>query len=60
MYFEFVPSVESKAITNPFLPHRPEILVKTASHVPVIIGVNNMEGMIAFGGKSFFKLKTIK
>jgi len=27
--------------------------VKTASTVPVITGINNMEGMIAFGGKLF-------
>lgn len=54
MYFEFVPSIESNAITDPFLPDQPEILVKTASPVPVIIGINNMEGMVAFGGKLFF------
>jgi len=40
-------------ISEKFLPAHPEILIKTASTVPIITGINNMEGLIAFGGKLF-------
>jgi len=40
-------------VSDKFLPAHPEILVETASIVPVITGINNMEGLIAFGGKLF-------
>jgi len=40
-------------ISDKFLPAHPEVLIKTASTVPVITGINNMEGLIAFGGKLF-------
>jgi len=41
-------------VSDRFLPAHPNILVKTASTLPVITGINNMEGMIAFGGKLFY------
>ncbi|XP_026805381.1 esterase FE4-like isoform X2 [Rhopalosiphum maidis] len=47
--YEFIPSVESEAVSDKFLPAHPEILVKIAPTVPVITGINNMEGLIAFG-----------
>jgi len=40
-------------ISEKFLPAHPEVLIQTASTVPVITGINNMEGLIAFGGKLF-------
>lgn len=52
--FQFVPTLENDAISEPFLPASPEILVKTASPIPIISGVNNLEGMIVLGGKLYF------
>lgn len=52
--FQFVPTVESEAVSERLLPAHPDILIKSASPVPLIAGVNNMEGMIVFGGKLFF------
>ncbi|KAL4143921.1 hypothetical protein QTP88_006173 [Uroleucon formosanum] len=54
--YDFVPSVESEAVMDKFLPAHPEILVKTASTVPVIIGINNMEGLLVFGDHKFIKI----
>jgi len=51
--FQFVPTIESEAVSNRLLPAHPNILIKSASPVPLISGVNNMEGMIVFGGKLF-------
>ncbi|XP_060878202.1 esterase FE4-like isoform X2 [Metopolophium dirhodum] len=45
--YKFVPSIESVTVSNPFLPAHPLQLVHDTSPVPVIIGLNNMEGMIA-------------
>jgi len=42
-------------IREKFLPAHPDILVKTASTVPIIIGINNMEGLLAFGGNLYFE-----
>jgi len=47
--YQFIPSVESDAVSDKFLPDYPEVLVKTAPPVPLISGVNNMEGLIIFG-----------
>lgn len=52
--FQFVPTIESDQISDPFLPAHPEILIKTATPIPIITGMNSMEGMIIFGGKLFF------
>jgi len=52
--YKFVPSIESDMVSNQFLPAHPEQLVNNTSHVPVIIGLNNMEGMIALNGKYIF------
>lgn len=49
--FQFVPTVESDQISDPFLPAHPDTLIKTATPIPIIAGFNNMEGMIIFGGK---------
>lgn len=51
--FQFIPSVESDAVSDRFLPDYPEVLAKKASPVPLISGVNNIEGLIIFGGKLF-------
>jgi len=51
--FQFVPTLESEAVSDRLLPAHPDILVKSASPVPLITGINNMEGMIVFGGKLF-------
>lgn len=42
-------------VREKFLPAHPDILVKTASTVPLVIGINNMEGLLAFGGKLYFE-----
>lgn len=52
--YMFVPSIESVTVSNPFLPAHPEQLVNDTSPVPVIIGLNNMEGIIALMGKYIF------
>lgn len=54
--YTFLPSAESNHITNPFL--SAEILAKTevASSVPVVIGVNNIEGYVVVIGESFSKI----
>jgi len=52
--FQFVPTIESEAVSDRFIPAHPDILIKSASAVPLITGTNNMEGMIVFGGKFFF------
>lgn len=53
---DFVPSLESNAVTDPFLSVHPKTLVKTAPNVPIIIGINDMEGLIGLGGKLLFYL----
>nr|AAS15642.1 carboxylesterase [Aphis gossypii]AAS15644.1 carboxylesterase [Aphis gossypii] len=47
MDYKFVPSIESDVISNPFLPAHPKTLATSTFPVPVIIGVNNMEGIVA-------------
>ncbi|XP_022165143.1 bile salt-activated lipase-like isoform X2 [Myzus persicae] len=47
MDYKFVPSIESDRVGNPFLPAHPKQLVNDTTPVPVIIGLNNMEGIIA-------------
>ncbi|KAF0751373.1 esterase E4-like isoform X1 [Aphis craccivora] len=54
--FQFVPTIESEAVSNRLLPAHPNILIKSASPVPLISGVNNMEGMIVFGEHRLGKL----
>lgn len=49
--YEFVPSVESDAVTEQFFPDHPDVLVKSINPIPIISGLNNMEGLIGFGGK---------
>lgn len=49
--YPFIPSIECDAISNPFLPAHPEVLKKTASPVPIISGLSDMEGIIILGGK---------
>lgn len=52
---EFIPSVESDAVSDRFLPAHPEVLAKTANPgVPVISGLNDMEGLLLFEGKLLF------
>ncbi|XP_022165542.1 esterase E4-like [Myzus persicae] len=53
--YDFVPSIESEVVSDKFLPAHPEILAKTASTVPVIIGINNMEGLLALGDPHIMK-----
>ncbi|CAI6351252.1 unnamed protein product [Macrosiphum euphorbiae] len=50
--YKFVPSIESATVSYPFLPAHPEQLVNDRSPIPVIIGVNNMEGMVALSSAS--------
>ncbi|CAI6351175.1 unnamed protein product [Macrosiphum euphorbiae] len=45
--YKFAPTIESVKVSYPFLPAHPEQLVNDRSPIPVIIGLNNMEGMIA-------------
>jgi len=45
--YYFLPSVENEEITDPFLSTHPNTLIKTAVPIPVITGVNNLEGLIA-------------
>ncbi|KAL5241944.1 hypothetical protein ACI65C_009354 [Semiaphis heraclei] len=54
--YDFVPSVESEMVREKFLPAHPDILVKTASTVPLVIGINNMEGLLAFGDPKIMKI----
>lgn len=54
MDYKFVPSIESDRVGNPFLPAHPKQLVNDTTPVPVIIGLNNMEGIIALSGKYIF------
>ncbi|KAL4141630.1 hypothetical protein QTP88_004237 [Uroleucon formosanum] len=54
--FQFVPTVESEAVSDRFIPAHPDILIKSASPVPLITGTNNMEGMIVFGEHKLGKL----
>lgn len=50
--YPFIPSIECDAISDPILPAHPVILKKTASPVPIISGLCDMEGLVIFGGKS--------
>jgi len=52
--YQFIPSIESDEISDSFLPAHPEILMKTANPIPIITGVNNLEGMVLFAGKLIF------
>ncbi|KAF0760307.1 esterase FE4 isoform X1 [Aphis craccivora] len=47
MDYKFVPSLESDVVSNPFLPAPPKTLAISTFPVPVIIGVNNMEGIVS-------------
>lgn len=38
-------------MSNPFLLVHPELLVETAPTIPIIAGINNMEGLIGIDGK---------
>jgi hypothetical protein len=49
--FQFVPSVESNEVTEKFLSAHPQTLVEKAARVPIITGVNQMEGLVLFVGK---------
>lgn len=49
--FPFIPSVENEAVSDRFLTSSPDNLLRAASPVPLITGVNNMEGLIVFDGK---------
>lgn len=52
--FNFVPSVESNSVRNKFLPDHPINLAKNLPPpVPLISGLNSMEGLIAFNGNFF-------
>ncbi|XP_029344195.1 esterase FE4-like [Acyrthosiphon pisum] len=53
---QFVPTIESEAVSDRFIPAHPDILIKSASAVPLITGTNNMEGMIVLGGNKLKKL----
>ncbi|XP_025406472.1 bile salt-activated lipase-like isoform X4 [Sipha flava] len=46
--FQFVPSVESNEVTEKFLSAHPQTLVEKAARVPIITGVNQMEGLVLF------------
>lgn len=52
--YPFIPSIECDAVSYPFLPAHPEVLKKTASPVPLITGLNDMEGIAVLGGKLIF------
>lgn len=41
-------------MSNPFLPVHPELLIETAPTIPIIAGINNMEGLIGIDGKVNF------
>ncbi|VVC34998.1 Hypothetical protein CINCED_3A008558 [Cinara cedri] len=48
--YKFLPTIQCNTVRNPFLPTHPENLVETAPSLPVINGVNNMEGLISLAG----------
>ncbi|XP_050441252.1 juvenile hormone esterase-like [Adelges cooleyi] len=56
LVYQFVPTIESDLVGERFLPAHPEELSKTATSIPLISGVNNIEGMIVFGEHRFGKL----
>ncbi|KAE9537486.1 hypothetical protein AGLY_006509 [Aphis glycines] len=47
MDYKFVPSIESDVISNPFLPAHPKTLAISTIPIPVIIGLTDMEGIVA-------------
>ncbi|CAH1720586.1 unnamed protein product [Aphis gossypii] len=47
MHYKFVPSIESDVISNPFLPAHPRTLAISTIPIPVIIGLTDMEGIVA-------------
>lgn len=49
--YPFIPSIECDTISCPFLPADPQVLIKTATPVPLITGLNDMEGILAIGGR---------
>ncbi|XP_050438553.1 juvenile hormone esterase-like [Adelges cooleyi] len=56
LVYQFVPSIESDQVSERLLPAHPEELLKTATLIPLISGVNNLEGMIMFGEHAIEKL----
>ncbi|XP_050438029.1 juvenile hormone esterase-like [Adelges cooleyi] len=46
--YQFVPSIESDQVSERFIPAHPEELLKTASSIPLICGLNDREGMFMF------------
>lgn len=53
LHFEFVPSLESDTVADRFISDYPEVLIKNATPIPIMCGINSTEGLIAFGGKAF-------
>lgn len=51
-----MPSIE-KDKQNAVLPDHPEILMKTADPLPLIVGLNDKEGRLALLGELFFTSK---
>lgn len=51
--YPFIPSVESDAISDPFLPAHPEVLKKSATPVPIITGLTDLEGFIGLNSELF-------
>ncbi|KAF0772550.1 esterase FE4 isoform X1 [Aphis craccivora] len=45
--YKFVPSIESDVVSNPFLPAHPKTLAISTIPIPVIIGLTDMEGIVA-------------
>jgi len=58
--YKFIPSIESDVVSNRFLPVHPETLATIAPPVPVIIGLNNMEGIIALSEYRINKFSDIQ
>uniref|UniRef100_A0A2S2PBR1 Esterase FE4 n=1 Tax=Schizaphis graminum TaxID=13262 RepID=A0A2S2PBR1_SCHGA len=58
--YKFVPSIESDMVSNRFLPAHPETLATIASPVPAIVGLNNMEGIIALSEYKLSKFSDVQ
>ncbi|XP_050427431.1 juvenile hormone esterase-like isoform X2 [Adelges cooleyi] len=56
LFYQFIPTIESDQVSERLIPAHPEELSKTATSIPLISGVTDLEGMILFGDHRMGKL----
>ncbi|XP_050427116.1 juvenile hormone esterase-like [Adelges cooleyi] len=56
LVFQFIPTIESDQVSERLIPAHPQELSKTATSIPLISGLTDLEGMVFFGDHRIGKL----